>query len=357
MLEQNLNELNIFALRDLARRTGVSSPTSKKKEVLIKEIVEIVSGDKEPLGNKPKQGRPPKVFGYDFANVFTNNLTLGAGGDSLTEQVLNRDLVEAENEEVLTVAGWLEVVNNNSALLWVEKNYKTINYFVPSEVLKKLEVRMGDRVVAEVFADDNSRVVKKIFSVNDYPIMQNEVVRKNYEEVEHILPNKYLEFENKKFEKLKLLCGEDVFVYGNNNNNNTKKIIEILNSCKIENKIYINVSLVEKNKIFLKSLMHSENFVSSLTDDSTITKRIVSLAIERAKRILEMGEDVLIVVDDLNSVMSIDEFLAKGLVSIVKNSNKGSITLLSVMPNFGMNQVEKLADRRLKIENDSIEII
>ena len=40
-MENKLNELNIFALRDLARKTGVSSPTSKKKEELIKNIIEI----------------------------------------------------------------------------------------------------------------------------------------------------------------------------------------------------------------------------------------------------------------------------------------------------------------------------
>ena len=33
MLEKNLNELTVFALRDLARRTGVASPTNKKKEL------------------------------------------------------------------------------------------------------------------------------------------------------------------------------------------------------------------------------------------------------------------------------------------------------------------------------------
>ena len=89
----NLNELNIFALRDLARKTGVSSPTSKKKEVLIKEIVEIVSGKKEPQ-IKTKQGRPPKTFGYSFTNVFD------FGG----VQTLNQKIEESTDCETKTVA-------------------------------------------------------------------------------------------------------------------------------------------------------------------------------------------------------------------------------------------------------------
>ena len=78
MLEDKLNELNIFALRDLARKTGVSSPTSKTKAELIEGIVNIISGREQPQLNKTKQGRPPKVFGYDFASVLDSNLSLGA---------------------------------------------------------------------------------------------------------------------------------------------------------------------------------------------------------------------------------------------------------------------------------------
>lgn len=357
MLGQNLNELNIFALRDLARRTGVNSPTSKKKEQLIKEIVEIVSGEKKPQIAKSKQGRPPKVFGYDFADVINNKFFAHENAKSLSVQTLKQDIVESEQEDVITVAGWLEIVNNNSALLWVEKNFKNEIYFVPNLVLENLEVKMGDRVVAEISSDESSKVVKKIFSVNDCPVMQMGEKRIAYENIEHNIPNKFLEFENEEYKNLNLMLGENIYVYGTNNNDNTKKIIEMLNNCKIENKIYINVSIAEKNKIFLKTLNHTENFLSNITDDVDAVKRVVSLAVERAKRILEIGENVLVVVDDLFSVMGVDENLVKNLVSVTKAGEKGSITLLSVMPNFGINQIEKLADKRLKINDNNIEQI
>lgn len=356
MLEQNLDELNIFALRDLARRTGVKSPTSKKKEQLISEIVEIVSGRKAPHVLKSKQGRPPKTFGYDFTNVFSNQL-LGGTESSLSKQTLNQESIECQNEDVVTLAGWLEMVNNNAALLWVEKNFKNETYFVPSEVLKNIPVKMGDRAVVEISSEENTKVVKKIFSVNDCPVAQMKVERKNYQDFEHDIPTKKLKFKDKEFNKLNLMIGENVYVYGNNNNDNTKKIINILNSCEIENKIYINVSIVEKNKIFLKSLNYTENFISNLTDGSDVSKKILFLAIERAKRILEVEEDVLIVIDDLMSVLGVDETLAKALMSLTKNSNNGSITIMSVMPNFGINQFEKLADVRLKISDSEIEKI
>ncbi len=353
MLEQNLNELNIFALRDFARRTGVSSPTSKKKEQLIKEIVEIVSGAKEPSFSKSKQGRPPKVFGYDFSNVFNNKLSVGNGfGNS--SKVLNQEITSS-NEDVVTVAGWLEVVNDNAALLWVEKNFKNEIYFVPSELLRNVQIKMGDRAVAEIGLEEGSKIVKKVFSINDCPITQISENQKDYLSFEHCAPTRKIEFETEEYSRLNLMFGENVYVYGNNNNDNSKKIIDMLNSSKVQNKIYINVSVAEKNKIFLKSLKYTENFVSNITDNIDVSKKIVFLAIERAKRILETQEDALVVVDDLNSIRGIDECLAKSLVSLTKETGKGSITLLSVMPDYGFSQIEKLADVRLCVTDSRIE--
>ena len=71
MIEQ-LNELSIFALRELARRTGVNSPTSKTKQQMIDDIIAIKNGVKKPHIPKTKQGRPPKSFGYDFSNIFSD---------------------------------------------------------------------------------------------------------------------------------------------------------------------------------------------------------------------------------------------------------------------------------------------
>ncbi|MCQ2564441.1 MAG: hypothetical protein MJ152_01080, partial [Clostridia bacterium] len=62
MTREELNELSIFALRELARRAGVASPTSKKKEELIVGILDITEGRAMPNIAKTKQGRPPKNY-------------------------------------------------------------------------------------------------------------------------------------------------------------------------------------------------------------------------------------------------------------------------------------------------------
>ena len=352
-MENKLNELNIFALRDFARHTGVKSPTSKKKNQLIKEIIEITSGQKQPNVNKSKQGRPPKLFGYNFAHMFNSSNEV-----DLARKTFNQDVAEIECDEIVTVAGWLELVNNNAAMLWVQNKFSTEKYFVPSEVLKNVEFRLGDRVVAQINTDEARKIVKEIFSINDCPILKMPEHRVDYFEIEHNLPQRKLKFSSQKFSNLNLMIGENLYLYGDNNNLNTTTVVEMLNDCEIENKIYLNISIAEKNKIYLSKLSGVETFFANITDETDFVKTIVCLAAERVKRILETGEDVLFVIDDISSVAGIEKVgldLVKNLVSVTKEGNsQGSITLLAVVPNTQFNQIEKLADKRIKIENDNL---
>lgn len=56
---EKLNEANLYSLRNLAREVGVKSPTSLRKCELIKEIIDIKSGKRQPC-TQTKKGRPVK---------------------------------------------------------------------------------------------------------------------------------------------------------------------------------------------------------------------------------------------------------------------------------------------------------
>ena len=57
--KDQLYEMNIHVLRNIAREVGVKAPTSFKKAALINEISQINSGKKQPCAPSNK-GRPPK---------------------------------------------------------------------------------------------------------------------------------------------------------------------------------------------------------------------------------------------------------------------------------------------------------
>ena len=52
--------LNIYELREIARKKGVKCPTNKNRNYLIKEMLKIDNNEQEPYVNKTKQGRPVK---------------------------------------------------------------------------------------------------------------------------------------------------------------------------------------------------------------------------------------------------------------------------------------------------------
>ena len=352
-MENKLNEYNIFALRDLARRTGVKSPTSKKKDVLIREIMDIRSGKQAPQIEEKRQGRPPKTFGYDMTNVFSF-----VDEREVAELTLKQSDEEFLDSELVTVAGVLEPVNNNAGILWVFKNYGVDKYFVPASVMMKHNFKIGDSVVGKTTGDESQKIITDIFSVNNVPISQFKNKRQNFNDIERILPNQKLNFDDGVFNSLNLQKGENCYLYGTNNNNNTLAAIRLLNSVECENKIYINISVAEKTKLLLKDLKQCEKYTCMITENADISKRMVMLALERMKRILEVKEDVVAVVDDMLSITGVDNVslnLVKSLVSLSSATSKyGSITLMAVMPDSSLVQIEKLADVRMEIVGQKI---
>lgn len=350
MMQEQLDELSIFSLRELARRTGVSSPTSKKKQQLIDDIIAINNGIKKPYIPKTKQGRPPKTFGYNVGQLFNSTAQM----PEFTKNAnLNQSTSAFEHVSSFETDGFVEVTSNGVGFLWTNKLQDYDCYFIPDSIISGYNLHTGDNVYATISCADNNVIVKNILKINgvDYNLVKEN--NTNYYSVDHSTEKTRINFDNKAFNSLKMNRGENTYIYGSDNNANTEYAINLLNSCNADAKIYINVSIVEKNKYILKNINNAELFVSKITDNIDITKRIVNLAIERAIRLFEQGKHVVIVVDDALSVASVDSqdlSLLKRLVSITKNSNNASISIIAIMDEYKrINQIEKLADNKIKI--------
>ena len=346
MLKKQLNELSIFALREVARRTGVSSPTSKKKEQLINEILAIKEGKIQPQLTKTRQGRPPKGVNYtmlDYQYVGSNS------------QVLSFKQKEAvfESQELSTVSGYVEFTTE-ACLLWKINKETQIAYFVPQQLIASYPLKTGDLIVCEASSSMDANVVKEILSINGNPVKKLKTTRKNYFDIESTIPNKSLSFEDQKLQLLNVKFGESVYLYGSSNNEKTLAVVTLLNNAKVDEKIYVNVSVAEKNKMYLTNLQDSENFISKITDSIDVAKRTIALATERAKRAFEDGKSVVVVLDDVLSIMSVDdEFktLTKNIMSLTKCSKFGSITLFANMQGNSIEAIfERLVDKRFVID-------
>ena len=217
----------------------------------------------------------------------------------------------------------------------------------------------GDLLLTKIGMTDNQLVVTDIFNINGCPINKFNKDRNNYYLSSHVTPETNMVFQNDKFNGLNIKFGENVYMYGNNNMKNTEILTEMINSSNAEKKIYINTTIVEKNRHYLNDLKDVEIFATDITEDVNITKRLIFIAAERAKRLYEMDQSVIIAVDDVASLALTGDDLscARNVMSLTKN-NKGSISVLAIMSKDNkFNMFERLADKRLNIENEHIFLI
>lgn len=172
-----LSSLRIHELRDLARKIGVQSPTSKKKEELVSQTMQILNGESEPYKALNKKGRPNKSETQvntlmDF--FMPENVELESGVQYKTNQ-FDSDIfvampeVQYDVEKNATAEGLVEITPNGVGILRVN-GYETSNddVFIHEMVISKNGLKTGDYVEAYVktIIPNRPRAVIKIISVN-----------------------------------------------------------------------------------------------------------------------------------------------------------------------------------------------
>ena len=99
-MQYNINqlyELNIHSLRNIARKVGVKAPTTLKKKALINEILQIDSGKKRPCMPN-KKGRPLKNNVED-STIEIEKTSIGVNSISLEENI-KKDFIAAILKEI-----------------------------------------------------------------------------------------------------------------------------------------------------------------------------------------------------------------------------------------------------------------
>ncbi len=352
MTEHELNELSIFALRELARKVGVGSPTSKKKDALVQGIIDIIDGREKPYVAKTKQGRPPKNNGYHFAEVVLK------GKSASTEEEESDNTLRQDIDFTMgvpdTINGYVEIVNNNTANLCVVGDCSVQRVNIPIVLVYELGLKAGDFIHARLESNGGVVNVVEVLNINNCPLKKYNKERKTYEQYKHTFSNDNLEFQEDEFNEFNIKLGESVYLYGANNNDNTEAIIRLLNACIADKKIYVNTAIADKNHILIEAIKDAELFTAKFTDGLEVARGVVSLATERAKRLLERGENVVVAIDDVLSVAGIDSQdlpITKSLVSLTKaTEDAGAISVFAIISaDRGISLFEKLADKRVKV--------
>ena len=355
---KQLDDLSIFALRDLARDCGHNSPTNKKKS----ELIEFILGHKgepsvkaEETATKKRRGRPPKKSTtqalleeqmLERENSVAEENTVQESDVKEEEKVEKKNQKAEKNqfngqsrfnntnktktntepeskEEKITEStegieireGVLEICPDGYGFLRAN-NYEQGegDAYIAAPKIRKSGLRKGDYVKAYVkkLAENRPMSVQEIISINgDDP--EKAFTRPVFESLIPIYPEERYKLElatSKKDFAIRAIDlvapigkGQRAMIVSPPKAGKTTLLKKIANSVAINYpKAHLMVLLVDERPEEVTDMQRSikgEVIYSTFDEMPDHHTKASEMVLERAKRLVELGQDVVILMDSL----------------------------------------------------------
>jgi len=308
-----LKDVHITILRELGRVVGVKAPASKNKDVLIEEIVKTQNGTLKPA-EKTNKGAPVKI-----------SVNLGEFYEEVPEEeeypcIKPEDsqarLSDVE-EETKEVEGVLEMMQNGYGFLRTSNYENSKNdVFVSTQIIKRFSLRKGDLIKGKSSTKANkegaSVALLGVSEINGEDTIKC-LARRNFDDLIPYYPTDRIKLENEESSAdLAIRCidlfaplgmGQRGLIVAPPKTGKTTLLKKIAKA--IENnypQIKLMVLLVDERPEEVTDMKRSVNaeIVSSTFDEAPEHHvKAAELVINRAKRLVEMGKDVVILMDSI----------------------------------------------------------
>ncbi len=315
--EDELNKMTVFQLREVAREIGVSSPTSKKKEEIIAQYRGIVEGEIQPT--RSTRGRRPVNKPRDLEPTEKNEKT---SDDAAKKQRPDRDLSqpapqqeENPENELEEKHGVLDIHPDGYGFLRAENcEYGNKDTYVSAKLIKTVGLRAGDKVSgrARRNAENKPPALVAVDEVNGNP-PENLRQRPNFDNLVPIYPDERLRLELKTGKSdFAIRCidliapigkGQRAMIVSPPKAGKTTLLKKIANSISLNYPdVMLFVLLVDERPEEVTDMQRSINgevIYSTFDETPEHHCKSAELLIERAKRNVELGKDVVIIMDSL----------------------------------------------------------
>ena len=302
---EQLQDKNLFELREIARENRVQSPTKLNKEELISQIVEASSQRVKGLKIRPVS-RPSKLVDAPRRNA-QNDIPEKAA-ESINEIMAVDDTCE-EREGILEIHpdgyGFIRVRN-------CEHSEKDV--YVSAIKIRKAGLRQGDMIkgIVKVAYDNKPAALLIINTVNGVPA---EELRKRprFDDLVPIYPDERLKLENARskndfaIREIDLIApigkGQRGMIVSPPKAGKTTLLKKIANSIS-ENypDVTLMVLLIDERPEEVTDMQRSikgEVVYSTFDEMPEHHTKAAELLLSRAKRLVENGKDVVILMDSL----------------------------------------------------------
>lgn len=155
--KEDFNNMTIHNLREFAREIGIKSPTTKKKEEIINECYDLINNEEHIVTPVSKRGRPPKSAMPPLeVNDSTNQLHYNFAENKIDEQKEKQsdekkgnmsieDMLKQEDCEMRS--GILEMLDGYGFLRAENCECSEKDVYVSGRLIKNIGLRAGDFVV------------------------------------------------------------------------------------------------------------------------------------------------------------------------------------------------------------------
>ena len=392
--EISLRQASIFELRTLARNMGVNSPTIYKKEDLINKMMKIANGEEKPEIPKSRAGRPPKhIINKSFNGVNDASTFFCEENKDLNDSLLNKyDFTEISQQKQISIlaspekyayeselantsfdfetrTGYIQELENKSYFIFeygkvasvenaVSISQQDVEQFCLRKgdmvkVLCKKDGINGNRFFAKLEEFENQKFTNKSHMANRpcFDDMQIDL-EKSSEPI----------FEETGIDNDSMPCLNQIS-FGSRNIllcKNLRRYMDIVCKFKNINKpcsvINICLEVLPEEEGIAKNGANYELFHTCYGDFEKQNNHTISLAIDRIKRLTELGKDVIVLVNEVGKIIKFKNFalgndaqdlkyksfdnVSKLMTLARKLKNGNSVTVLALLkeessnPNF-----------------------
>lgn len=358
--KQELNYIGVEVLRDITRQLG-GTPRAMKKKELIATILMLQNGeimpDKSNLGRKPRTEK-----GFNNNNQKNPPTDIPYVEDKPVDLWANEDGFKPEPsvfQNTVRVSGIMEFHESGYAFLRGE-NYEanlSTDVYVSKQTIKYFKLRRGDFVegIAEPSRDGGSPSLKSIITLNGKEFSTDSLKRPYFDDLIPYYPDERITLEidgnsdDVSIRAIDILSpigrGQRGLIVAPPKAGKTTLLKKIAKSIEVNHPdIKLMILLIDERPEEVTDLKRSckgEIIYSTFDESPEHHIRAAELVLNRSKRLVEMGENVVILLDSITK-------LARAYNSIVPSSGK---TLSGGIDPIALHAPKKFFGSARNIEN------
>ena len=316
MTREIYSEMTLVDLKNKAKELGIKNISKLKKSELIDELVKVTPNSIEKNGVVLREKIAPKIREKESTNNTNNGYSTRENNITEEQKEEKKEKLKVMINESGSAKGVLEVQENNNFGFLRCDNYLTSEndiYVSPSQI-RRFNLRTGDEVQGKVREAKDGEKFKALLFVEkvngDNP--EKAIGRKNFETLTPIYPNERLHLETNNEKDLSsrlmdIICpigkGQRGIIVAPPKAGKTTLLKRIAQNITINHPdVKLIVLLIDERPEEITDMKRSINgdvIYSTFDEEPQNHAKVAQMVLERAKRMVEQGKDVVILLDSI----------------------------------------------------------